>query len=279
MKRDVDELRPEDYVDPVCPFCTEAFTGPEVKRIPLGRVLDKLDEHLSRNDYQSAERHLRYWLQEAALGGDKQGEFQLDNELMGLCRKVGKGEDALAFADRALALAAELGLEEETAGGTALVNAATVCKAFGQPERALALFEKATAVYEATLPADDPRLGGLYNNHGLALVDAGRFDEADAAYRKALAVMAGAEHGGLERAITLLNLADAAVARLGHEAAEATVAPLLDEAEALLDDPSLPRNGYYAFVCEKCASVFGYYGRFLTQRELERRAKAIYERA
>ena len=38
------------------------------------------------------------------------------------------------------------------------------------------------------------------------------------------------------------------------------------------------RDGYYAFVCEKCASVFGYYGRFFYEKELTERARRIYER-
>ena len=37
------------------------------------------------------------------------------------------------------------------------------------------------------------------------------------------------------------------------------------------------RDGYYAFVCEKCASVFGYYGWFLYNKEREERARTIYE--
>ena len=36
-------------------------------------------------------------------------------------------------------------------------------------------------------------------------------------------------------------------------------------------------DGYYAFVCEKCASVFGYYGRFVYEGELLERARRIYE--
>ena len=39
------------------------------------------------------------------------------------------------------------------------------------------------------------------------------------------------------------------------------------------------RDGYYAFVCEKCASVFGYYGRFFYDGELRARARGIYERS
>ena len=47
----------------------------------------------------------------------------------------------------------------------------------------------------------------------------------------------------------------------------------------MMNTESLPRDGYYAFVCEKCAPVFGYYGYFLTERELNRRAREIHERA
>ena len=37
------------------------------------------------------------------------------------------------------------------------------------------------------------------------------------------------------------------------------------------------RDGYYAFVCEKCASVFGYYGHFAYEKELYERSRRIYE--
>jgi hypothetical protein len=53
----------------------------------------------------------------------------------------------------------------------------------------------------------------------------------------------------------------------------------LDRAEVLLNTESLPRNGYYAFVCEKCAPVFGHYGYFATEAELKRRAEEINDRA
>jgi hypothetical protein len=51
----------------------------------------------------------------------------------------------------------------------------------------------------------------------------------------------------------------------------------LDTALALLNTPSVPRDGYYAFVCEKCAPTFRYYGYFLDGEDLETRAGQIYE--
>ena len=158
------------------------------------------------------------------------------------------------------------------------MNAGTVYFTFRRAAEGLPYLERARTLYEKHLPEDDPRLGGLYNNTGLTLTDLGRFDEALALYEKALAVMEKKPGGELEEAITHLNMADTLTARLGSEEAEAAVEKHLDAAESLLDAKTLPRDGYYAFVCEKCAPVFGSYGRFLTQADLEKRAKEIYER-
>ena len=130
-----------------------------------------------------------------------------------------------------------------------------------------------------TCRKNDARLGGLYNNMALALTVCGRYDEAENMFRRAITVMEKQEHGEPEQAITWLNMADAAEAALGAEGAEETVEEYLDRAEELLNTESLPRNGYYAFVCEKCAPVFGHYGYFAAEAELKRRAKEINDRA
>ena len=57
--------------------------------IPQQRVVEKLDEYMSRRDYAGAERHLLYWLEEALAAGDKRGELMVRNELVGHFRKVG----------------------------------------------------------------------------------------------------------------------------------------------------------------------------------------------
>ena len=111
----------------------------------------------------------------------------------------------------------------------------------------------------------------------LALVSLGRFEEADVLYHKAISVMEKAKNGELEVAITYLNMANAAEARSGLEEADEEIQRLLQKAETLLDTPSLPRNGYYAFVCEKCAPTFSYYGWFFYAEELNGRVKKIYE--
>ena len=70
-------------------------------------------------------------------------------------------------------------------------------------------------------------------------------------------------------------MASAAESEMGLLDADETIQIYLDKAEALLESHT-ERDGYYAFVCEKCASVFGYYGRFLYENELNERARRIY---
>ena len=110
----------------------------------------------------------------------------------------------------------------------------------------------------------------------LALADLGRYAEARALYEKALTIMEKQEQGAMEAAITELNLANLAEAEQGLLEAEEEIEAHLDRAWALLNDPALPQNGYYAFVCEKCAPSFGYYGRFLDAQELKERSERIY---
>ena len=95
-------------------------------------------------------------------------------------------------------------------------------------------------------------------------------------YEKALEKMATVPNGVLEMAITYLNIANAEEAEKGMEAAEARIFELLDKAADLLDTPSVPHDGYYAFVCEKCAPVFAYYGYFMNAEDLKKRAEDIY---
>lgn len=273
------KLEKEDYIDPRCVLCGKPGEEETAQPVPVGRILDKLREYEDRNDWPAVERHLKYWLEEALAGRDERGQLMLNNELMGYYRKQGEKEKALEHAAKAAELVEKLEMQDTVTAGTTWVNAGTVKEAFGDPVGGLAYFEMARANYEKNLPGSDSRLGGLYNNMALALTVCGRYDEAEGMFRKALDVMVQQEHGELEQAITWLNMADAAEAAFGAENAEETVEDYLDRAEELLNTESLPRNGYYAFVCEKCAPVFGHYGYFAAEAELKRRAKEINDRA
>ena len=246
-----------------------------MKSISKDRILSKLDEYLNKNDYDSAERHLLYWLQEAATAKDARAELLVRNELMGLYRKLGKRESALDCVSEALAKIEEMQISHQVGAATTYLNAATVYKAFGMAERSIPLFEQAQAIYEQELDAHDDRLAGLYNNMALALVDLGQFEKAKSLYCKAIEILTEGEGGDLEIAITYLNLATAAESEFGLEEAQEAIADYTQKAEEILENHT-PQDGYYAFVCEKCASVFDYYGYFYYAKKLTERARRIY---
>jgi hypothetical protein len=112
----------------------------------------------------------------------------------------------------------------------------------------------------------------------LTCVALNQYDRAFDLYHKAMDAMGKVPGGVLEQAITCLNMANAVEARDGMESGEHRIFDLVDRAWDLLNDPSAPRNGYYAFVCEKCAPTFSYYGYFAAAEELNERAKRLYER-
>jgi len=272
------ELKREDYEEPRCllKMCKTSSDEENVTRISVGRVIQKIDEVLSKNDYNEAERILLYWVSEAQAGRDKRGEFSLRNELMGLYRKLGNEEKAMANAAAALDLSDQLGGDNSEAKATAYVNSATVYKAFGKAAEAIPLFERAKEIYESDPHLIPEKLAGLYNNMALALVDLKRFDEAEELYKKALNTLGTSLDNKPEVAITYLNMASLAEAKLGLEAAEQEIKALIENAWINISDEALPRNGNLAFVCEKCAPIFGYYGYFGYEGILSEKAENIY---
>ena len=252
-----------------------------IKPVPQKRIMEKMNEYMSRRDYAGAERHLLYWLAEAELGRDLQGMLMLRNEMVGHYRKTGERDKAMESAGKALELLTELGMEDAISAGTTYVNVATACNAFGEYERSMGLFEKAREVYEGSGFVEPQMLGGLYNNMALTCSALGRYDEA----------------------LELLNMANTVEAQAGLEEGESRICGLVERAEELLERKGeeilglpgaegsiletpgalrgLPREerariGYYAFVCEKCAPTFEYYGYFLAAETLRERAEKIY---
>ncbi len=241
--------------------------------ISIPRVLDKLDAYLRKNQYQAADRHLRYWLTEADALGDSRSAFAILNEMIGLYRKCGMQEECVSACERTLSMIGDAGLADTVSAATAYINVATAYKNFGMSERALPLYEMAKEIYERDV--EDARLAGLYNNMALALADTGRLAEAEELYERALSILKEQNGSEPERAITCLNMADLINLRDGALGAEAATQELLCAADALLE--TAWEEGYedYAFVAEKCAPVFRHYGSFLIAAKLEKRMEEM----
>lgn len=302
-----------------------------IRPVPQRRIIEKMNDYMSRRDYGGAERHLLYWLDEAKLGRDLRGQLMLQNELIGHYRKTAQRESFMESAGKALELLELLGMEDTISAGTTYVNIATACNAFGEYSRSMEMFRRARAAYEGSSYTEPQLLGGLYNNMALTCAALGEraaeresegsapesagsagerdmnaqewYEEALELYEKALHLMAEVPDGELEQAITYLNMANTVEAQLGMEEGESRICGLVERAEELLEKKSdellgkddalsallsgdrealsslsretRARLGYFAFVCEKCAPTFSYYGYFLTAEKLAERADRL----
>lgn len=269
-------LSKEDYTEDSCLLCDPA-TGRKYGSpgIDMGRVTQRLDELVEREDFSAAARHLDYWLSEAEYLSDRRGEFSIRNEMMGFYRKQGDSVRAFESLEAALMLLSQLGTEDTLSAGTCYINCGTVCTAFGQPDRALGYFEKARSIYESHDAAPFSSLAGLYNNMALALTDCARYDEALECYEKAIEAMGHTEGGELHRAVSLMNMADCVVLSKGDNASFSDIEGFVTQARQLLEDPSVVRDGYYAFVCRRLAGGFDYYGFVSYASELRQRSEKI----
>ena len=242
-------------------------------------IIKALDDLLSKNDYKAGCDFLESCIIDAQKIDDGKILFTLYNECIGIYRKIGEKDKCYFYCNKALEITESLNLTENISGATTFINCATAFKAFGEAEKGVSFFEKAKSIYEEKLSPNDKRLAGLYNNFALTLTDLKHFDEAIALYEKAITVLKSYEEEQPETAISYLNMANTVEAKEGLENSCEKIDFLLDKATDILNKSQKENNGNYAFVCEKCASTFGYYGRFLYEAELKERARKIYERS
>ena len=252
-----------------CPSCVKEPTG----TIPIRRVIDKLNRLFETNDLAGAGEVLRYWEKEARALGDTRGLLEILSEEVGHYRNAGDKERGLAAVEEAIPLVEQTGLADSVSGATILLNCATTLKEFGQAERAVPLYERAKAVYLAQLPDDDFRRAGLSNNMAAALTELRRWDEAEAMYLDALAVLERLPEPVPEIAVTHVNLAQMYAER---DPFDDRIAQRILTAYDVLEDPRLTRDGNYAYVCAKCAPAFSSAGFFREAKDLRERAEKIY---
>ena len=268
-------LNKDDYEEPRCLICDTAEDPKPAAKIPMQRIIAKLDEYIEARDVSGAERLLAYWMAEAESSGDLGGLLSLYNEKMGLMRNNARYGEAVEAAEAALGILGRQDFPEDSVTGTTYLNAATVYNAAGEYGKAAGFYELAQENYERLLEPSDPRMGGLYNNMAVNLGKVGRFDEAFEAYGRALEIMKGTKYEDLERAVTCVNLANLCELRSGTVEGEQEIYGWLEKAEELLDRNSV-QTPYAAYVFEKCAPAFLYYGWFAYAEELKERAKRIY---
>jgi len=263
-----------------CCFDTSEYTGvpdhePCERTLDVPAIIRGLDALYAQSREDEAQDYLERHLDEARAVGDWRAELSLTSELLGQYRRSMDGEKGLAAVEDALALVKAHRMGRTVSGATVLLNAATTLGCFGRNAEALPIFRHVCRVYGDNLDPLDYRFAGLYNNMANAHAAMGQRAEAEELFLAALRVLEQLPDGGCEKAVTLCSLAEL------YDAADpedGRIAETLERAWETLDDPALPRGGYYAFMASKCAPVFDRLGFFLYAHDLKERIRQIHER-
>lgn len=240
--------------------------------VDVTAVLDGLDAiFAAREGTTRAGLYLRSALADAERLGDDGAQLTFLNELAGLYRSQSLHDDAVTSARAALALADRMGIDGTDAHATTLVNAATALGAAGEHEGALALYRRALASAESTMPPADRRLAALHNNLSIVLSRTGDPSGARDELLAAVSILQTSSPDpdrDLDVATSSTNLALVCFS-LGasDEAAEH-----LDRATAIFRAGGHERDPHYSSTLAGCAEGFYRAGRFADAVALYREA-------
>ena len=109
-------INKEDYDEPRCVLCMD-----NKERVPMDRVIEKLDSYIENGEYERAESHLKYWLSEAEANEDRAGELVILGELMGFMRKNMRSEEAVRYAEAGISKVEKYGYSDTVTGATCIL--------------------------------------------------------------------------------------------------------------------------------------------------------------
>lgn len=167
----------------------------------------QLDDFFAKNQIEKVDPFLRDSLELAKEEKDYGAYISICNEMIGFYRSVSEFKKAFDTAEDVLLLLEELQMDRTEHFATTLLNAATAYRAAGNYKQAYVYYEQALQIYEGLIPPEDYRYAGLYNNMSILLEKMERNEEAANYAGKALAIIEKLEHGEMETATTLTNLA------------------------------------------------------------------------
>ena len=238
------------------------------------KIIAECDRLFNRGDNAGVETLQLSLLQLGGEAGDSRLQLFIESELMGHYRMKGDHKNSQLAVERGLQLLSQMPELDPTSTGTILINAGTALSASGNFDAALELYLQTAQYYAETLKENDPLWAGLFNN--MASVYSAKEDivSAEKYYLEALDIL-NRNPQSADIAVSCINLAQLYAA---NDPNDPMIEIMLSTALDCFNSPTLPRNGYYAHSCLKCASAFGFFGHEDIEAELKSRAKEIYER-
>ncbi len=173
----------------------------------IDKFYETLDSYFASQALDQVDPFLTSSLAQAKEEEDYAAYISICNEMIGFYRSVSAFEKAYVAAEDVLLLMEELNLENTLHFATTLLNAATAYRAAGDYATAIRYYRQALQIYDSTLPPEDYRYAGIYNNMSILLEKIEENAEAITYAQKALSIIEKLEGGEMETATTLTNLA------------------------------------------------------------------------
>ena len=240
----------------------------------FSRITAECDRLFNNGDSAGVEALLLKQLALAEDTGDSRLQLFIQSELMGHYRMKGDHGKSQLAVERGLQLLAKMPELDPVSTGTILINAGTALSASGNFDAALELYLQTAQYYAENLDENDPLWAGLFNNMASVYSAGEDIVSAEKYYLKALDILNRNEPAA-DIAVSCINLAQLYAA---SDPSDPMIEIMLSTALDCFNSPTLPRNGYYAHSCLKCASAFGFFGKSDIEADLRSRAKEIYER-
>lgn len=226
------------------------------KQEVLQRILQHIDQCFQREEYDSALHIIQKWIEIFRMHQDWQFELTLQNEMMGLCRKLGQKKLGLDAVKRAEQLVELLSAENTMAGGTTYLNMATACKNLGKLSLSEKYFLKTENIFQSQQMENPYPLAALYNNQALLYSDMEKYDQAEERYEKALNILRNMTQTEGEMASTYISLA-----HLFQKTDKTRVEEMVQKALTLFETmkKDLDSHGAYLFAVNgKSLEILGY---------------------
>ena len=138
---------------------------------------------------KEAEPYLLQALTDAENAHDDAGQLTVLNEIMGFYRSQSRHKDNQWMVQRAIELAARMGIIGSEAWTTTLINAATSMRAAKQYDQAEDLYHQALESALNNYGPSDRRLAALHNNLSILYSETKRLDKSEAELREALRIL------------------------------------------------------------------------------------------
>lgn len=232
-------------------------------------ILNKYDELLNNNLIKDAGEYLDSELKKAKEQNDAFTEMTLHNEVVSFHRRTGEQAKAVTAINEILELIEKFELKNSVLGANMYLNCATTLNFFKRTADSLPLFERAFEAYINTIPENDYRFAGFYNNYALALYDTENYTEALRYFRKALNILSLYKGNDSEMAVTFCNLAHL----FEKTEDEEMLVNCLNSAYFSLKDYDGETNNNFILHCEKCIEAFKHFKKDNYIKEIEEKIK------